>query len=412
VAHAAFSASAQVGRRGRHPLALAAAGWLCAACGSSDLTLPGGDDVTPARISVVGGNGQQGMVGQLLAAPVVFKVTDAAGDPVEGAAVSFALTSAGDGAELSPTSATTGSDGLAETHVLLGDKIGLQTGEARVAVQGSDVPPVQFTALAQSPPPPPGNDAPDADFEWSCVQLTCDFTDTSTDGDGSVVGWNWEFGDGATSGVSKPQHTYARSGTYTVALTVTDDGGATDVVSSQVTVSAPAPDNQPPTAEFTVSCHDLACSFTDQSSDDDGTLVSWQWDFGDGATSSDRNPSHTYASAGHYQVQLTVRDDDGAQDSKTHDADAREPAPPPENQPPDADFDVHCDKLVCTFTDKSKDDDGVIVAWAWDFGDGGASSERNPVHTYADRGRFDVVLTVTDDDGATATKTKRADAKR
>jgi len=73
---------------------------------------------------------------------------------------------------------------------------------------------------------------------------------------------------------------------------------------------------------------------------------------------------------------------------------------------------VHCDHLVCTFTDKSKDDDGTVSAWAWDFGDGETSTQQNPVHTYSDRGRYDVVLTVTDDDGASATKTRRADPKR
>ena len=88
-------------------------------------------------------------------------------------------------------------------------------------------------------------------------------------------------------------------------------------------------------------------------------------------------------------------------------------APPtPSNAPPHADFDVHCDHLVCTFQDKSQDDDGTIVSRQWDFGDGSGSAEQNPTHTYSEQGRYNVHLTVTDDDGASATKDRRADAKR
>jgi PKD repeat protein len=74
-------------------------------------------------------------------------------------------------------------------------------------------------------------------------------------------------------------------------------------------------DPVPPTANFTSSCTDLACSFTDQSSDSDGTIASWSWDFGDGATSSMQNPGHTFAAADTFTVELTVTDNDGQSDS-------------------------------------------------------------------------------------------------
>ena len=61
--------------------------------------------------------------------------------------------------------------------------------------------------------------------------------------------------------------------------------------------------------------------------------------------------------------------------------------------------------------DKSKDDDGFIVSWHWIFGDGATSTERNPVHTYAARGDYDVILTVTDNLGEAKTKTRRAEPK-
>lgn len=71
----------------------------------------------------------------------------------------------------------------------------------------------------------------------------------------------------------------------------------------------------PPTADFTSSCPNLVCSFTDQSTDSDGIIASWLWDFGDGAMSSLQNPGHTYASAGTFPVGLTVTDNDGDGDS-------------------------------------------------------------------------------------------------
>lgn len=84
------------------------------------------------------------------------------------------------------------------------------------------------------------NTPPTASFTSSCSGLTCTFTNTSTDPDGSVVSWSWNFGDGATSTAQNPSRTYAAAGTYTVVLTVTDNGGATGTTSQAVTVTAPS----------------------------------------------------------------------------------------------------------------------------------------------------------------------------
>jgi subtilisin family serine protease len=96
-----------------------------------------------------------------------------------------------------------------------------------------------------SPPPPPPNAPPVAGFTYACTDLSCSFTDTSTDSDGSVVAWSWNFGDGATSTAQHPSRTYASGGTYTVSLTATDNQGATNTASQSVTVTAPA--SPPPT---------------------------------------------------------------------------------------------------------------------------------------------------------------------
>jgi PKD repeat protein len=157
---------------------------------------------------------------------------------------------------------------------------------------------------------PGGNTPPTADFTYTTTDLTVNFTDTSTDSDGTIVSWLWDFGDGNTSTVQHPTHTYAAYGTYTVTLTVTDDDDATDSISKDVTLTGPTP----PNADFTYTTDCLTACFTDTSTDD-GTIVSWSWNFGDGNTSTEQNPCHTYAAAGTYTVTLTVTDDDSLTDS-------------------------------------------------------------------------------------------------
>lgn len=95
--------------------------------------------------------------------------------------------------------------------------------------------------------------------------------------------------------------------------------------------------NTPPTASFAVSCTNLVCSFTDQSSDSDGSLSAWSWSFGDGIGSSAQSPSHTYAAAGTYAVSLVVTDNGGAKDTSTQQVTVTAPPPPP---PPSATLSV------------------------------------------------------------------------
>ncbi len=86
-----------------------------------------------------------------------------------------------------------------------------------------------------------GNQRPIASFTYSCTDLTCDFTDTSTDSDGTITDWSWNFGDGDTSPLQHPTHTFASAGTYNVTLTVTDDGGLNDGDTQPVAVGSVGP---------------------------------------------------------------------------------------------------------------------------------------------------------------------------
>ncbi|HEY6210357.1 MAG TPA: PKD domain-containing protein [Gemmatimonadales bacterium] len=245
---------------------------------------------------------------------------------------------------------------------------------------------------------PPGDRPPTPSFSESCAGLTCDFTDASTDPDGRVVAWSWNFGDGSTSTNENTSHTYAAPGRYNVWLTVTDDKGATGSTLQSVTVTA---ENQAPTAAFNARCTGLACNFTDESSDPDGLVVAWSWTFGDGATSNSQHPSHTYSAAGTYSVLLTVTDNKGATGSRSQSVTVTAT-----NQSPTAAFTSGCTGLSCSFTDASSDPDGRVVAWSWSFGDGGGSSSQSPSHTYGAGGTYTVRLTVTDDDGATGSTTQ------
>jgi PKD repeat protein len=165
--------------------------------------------------------------------------------------------------------------------------------------------------LIQCPGQEPGNIAPTASAASSCSGLSCSFDGRgSSDSDGTIVSYEWAFGDGTTASGVAVQHAYEQPGTYTVALTVTDEDGASDGDSATVLVTAP---NVAPTAAFAYSCAALSCSFdASTSSDGDGTIEAYRWTFGDGTSGSGRTTEHSYAQAGAYTVTLTVTDDAGA----------------------------------------------------------------------------------------------------
>ena len=217
--------------------------------------------------------------------------------------------------------------------------------------------------------------------------LTVAFTDSSS---GSITSYSWTFGDGGTSSLQNPSHTYNAAGTYTASLTVTGAGGS-DTASATITVNAPAPlasFSASPTSGFAP----LSVSFTDASS---GTITAWAWAFGDGGTSSASNPNHTYTSAGTYTVSLTVSGPGGS------DTQAQPGLITVATPPPTAAFGATptsgAAPLAVSFTDLSS---GSITSRSWSFGDGGTSNAQNPSHTYTADGTYTVSLTVTGPGGS------------
>jgi PKD repeat protein len=155
------------------------------------------------------------------------------------------------------------------------------------------------------------NQLPIAAFTYMTSDLDVVFTDQSSDPDGSMMSWHWDFGDGNSSSVQHPAHTYV-AGSYTVTLTVTDDNGETDLATQSITVSTGGTTNLPPVAAFSYTCNGKSCIFDGGSSTDDSGIISYDWDFGDGSSDSGQITQYTFASQGNYIVTLIVTDDNSA----------------------------------------------------------------------------------------------------
>lgn len=166
--------------------------------------------------------------------------------------------------------------------------------------------------------PGDSNPAPTAVIDYEAIGLATAFDASGSTDDGTLDRYTWDFGDGTSATGMTAEHTYAADGTYTVTLTVTDDQGATGTATQEVTVAATP--NEEPVAEFTTSVVELAVSVDGSgSSDADGQIVSYEWDFGDGGSATGVSVEHAYAADGTYRVTLTVTDDQGATGTSTQD---------------------------------------------------------------------------------------------
>lgn len=237
-----------------------------------------------------------------------------------------------------------------------------------------------------------------ANFEGDPVSgempLLVNFTDLST---GTIDTWDWDFGDGNTSIEQNPVNEYIDAGTYTVTLTVSGTSGAstetkTDYI--EVLHSAPIADFEGIPTSGNIP---LTVNFTDLST---GVINTWEWDFGDGNTSTDQNPENIYTTTGTFTVSLITTGPGGtATETKTDYIFTTEFAPV-------ADFEANPTTgeapLMVNFTDLST---GTINSWDWNFGDGGTSIDQNPSNEYLAPGNYTVTLNVTGP-GGTGTEIK------
>jgi surface protein len=243
------------------------------------------------------------------------------------------------------------------------------------------------------------NPRPVAGFYWElpCFGTDVQFVDTSTTSQGFITDWFWNFGDPASgafneSTAQNPTHSFTAPGIYNVQLVVKAFGY--DTIVQQVEIFAP------PTAEFSFNtpCQGEAVNFIDESLPGDAPIDSWFWDFADGNTSDEQNPSHVYAFSGNYLVDLTVTDTNGCSATITKNVTIW--------QGPTAQFNTFsaCVGNLTFFIDKSTADGADIIQWDWSFGDpasGGDnfSTEQNPSHEYTAEGVYEVILLVEDANG-------------
>jgi PKD repeat protein len=219
--------------------------------------------------------------------------------------------------------------------------------------------------------------------------LTVKFTDIST----GATSWSWVFGDGATSTDQNPQHIYSNPGSFTVTLTVSNAGG-TSSKNTQIVVATP-----PPVANFTVTPTTGTVPLTVKFTDSSIGATSRSWVFGDGATSTDQNPTHIYTVAGTYTAKLTVTNAGGSANKQVTIT-----VQPPTVKKPVAKFtqDKYSGKVPLTvkFTDKSQNNP---TSYLWNFGDGSTSTDKNPSHTYKKIGGYIVRLKATNSAGSDST---------
>lgn len=217
-----------------------------------------------------------------------------------------------------------------------------------------------------------------------CFPLPVHFTDQSTAGSGTISQWQWDFGDGISSNLQNPSHTYIASGNYNVSLKITNSTGCVTILTKSQYIristgvhanfsnSLPSTCNPPATINFT------------NLSTGSGTL-SYQWAFGDGGTSTLTNPSHTYNTAGTYTVRLIVSNNTGCHDTITktnaiiigsvHAAFTS--------------ANTVCVNVALPITNTSLP---APLSSAWDFGDGTTSAAVNPVKVYTTAGIYQVRL--------------------
>lgn len=230
---------------------------------------------------------------------------------------------------------------------------------------------------------------PDFSLNAVCFATSALFTDLSSIPSGTINGWNWNFGDGGTSNDQNPLYTYSQSGSFQVNLTVTSDNGCTQSVSKAMNVFPV------PVAAFAGNnvCEGNQSQFYSQSSIVGGGVLTCNWDFGDGNTSSNDNPSHTFQTPGVYTVTLTVTSAAGCSNTTSQTFTVY--------QSPAALFSSNgaCDGSPVQFYDLSSSVAGPISYWNWNFGDGTNSVSAAPQHTFPGNGVYQVTLTVTSING-------------
>ena len=222
----------------------------------------------------------------------------------------------------------------------------------------------------------------------------------STTAAGEIVGWRWDFGDGAQADGAKVEHVYQQPGNRIVTLTLRTEGGvdACKEVTAQHSITANAPPVADAGADRAVAIAEEVLFDAGRSHDPDGGIVAYAWDFGDGSSASGINARHSYRESGRYEVKLAVTDNQGLPNSRVTDTavvTVNQPPMPVIAAPPAA-----CPGEQLAFSaGASSDADGKIESFAWSFGDGATATGPDVAHAYQVPGLYELTLAVDDGSG-------------
>lgn len=252
---------------------------------------------------------------------------------------------------------------------------------------------VQLTASAQAQAKFTAN------ATGGCAPFVVQFKDEST---GNPNSWQWDLGNGTISLFQHPSTVYFLPGTYPVKLVIKNAAGADSITKQDfITVYAN------PVANFmasdSVGCFPFKLQFSDKSIAPGAAIKKWEWDFGDGHTSTLQNPEHTYFNSANYTVTLKITTDKGCTHTFSKEQYVRIASGVTTAFTDSANLDC---KAPVTFHFTNNSNGPGTLSYAWDFGDGNKSTASNPVHTYTQNGTYTVSLVATSSAGCSDTLRK------
>lgn len=238
-----------------------------------------------------------------------------------------------------------------------------------------------------------------ANIVSGCAPLGVQFTDQSTN---NPTFWNWDLGNGQLSTAQNPVGIYSTPGTYTITLVVRNSNGTASITKTNYIVANPSP-----VADFstdkTIACQPAVIKFTDKSTPGAGSIASYAWDFGDGNTSNQASPTHSYTNLGFYNVNLTVTSTTGCSNSigrynyiRVVSGVTADFIVPPSTS---------C-KAPFPVTLSNQTSGPGSITYNWDLGNATTSTAFNPSTVYATAGTYTIKLTATSEYGCSATVQK------
>lgn len=225
------------------------------------------------------------------------------------------------------------------------------------------------------------------DTTIGCPILPISFTNLSVNSNSNL----WDFGDASTSGIVNPTHNYTSVGLFDVQLIATDIHGCSDTMIQNALINTENVTSNF-VADTTIGCRPFTATFQDLTTSIGGSIVSWEWNFGDGSpVSNSPNPTHVYQDVGIYSVSLEITNQSGCISSVTFDDYIEVIGPVPNFTVPGP----VCINGDFTIMDNST---GSNLTYNWNFGDGSPiNNSVNPTHAYSNVGSYQISLTLMDD---------------